>query len=124
MRLLILPGSFAICKLPPDSPIPSWTTPGEFFSITRTPDEISIVCTEDHVPAGIVNCSKGWRCLRVAGAMPFTAVGVLAFLTAPLAAAQISVFAVSTFDTDYLLTQASDFERATTVLRDSGHIVV
>ena len=122
LRLLILPGSFAICKLLPDFPIPSWTTHGEFFSITRTPDETSIVCTEDQVPKEI-NCSKGWRCLRVAGAMPFTAVGVLASLTAPLAAAGISVFAVSTFDTDYLLTQASDFERAATVLRDSGHIV-
>jgi hypothetical protein len=124
LRLLILPGSFAICKLLPDSPIPSWSTYGGFFSITRTPDEISIVCTEDRVPKEIINCSKGWRCLRVAGAMPFTAVGVLASLTAPLAAAGISVFAVSTFDTDYLLTQASDFERAATVLRAAGHIVV
>jgi hypothetical protein len=123
LRLLILPGSFAICKLPPDSPIPSWSTHGQFFSITHTPDEISIVCAEDQLPKEI-DCSTGWRCLRVAGAMPFTAVGVLASLTAPLAAAGISLFAVSTFDTDYLLTQASDFERATAALRDSGHIVV
>lgn len=122
LRLLVVEGSFAICKLPIGSAIPQWATKGNVFSITRTADELSIVCGEDQVPEGI-NCEKDWRCLRIAGAMPFSVVGVLASLTAPLAAAGISLFAISTFDTDYVLVKAADLKRAITVLRTAGHDV-
>ncbi len=122
LLLLVVEGSFAICKMPSGSPIPQWATQGDFFSITRTAEELSIVCGEDQVPKGI-NCEKDWRCLRVAGAMAFTVVGVLASMTAPLASAEISLFAISTFDTDYLLVKAADFDRALTVLRMAGHDV-
>lgn len=122
LRLLVVEGSFAICKLPIGSPIPQWATQGDLFSITGTTDELSIVCGEDQVPEGI-NCEKDWRCLRVAGAMAFTVVGVLASMTAPLASAGISLFAISTFDTDYLLVKAADFVRAITVLRSAGYDV-
>jgi len=122
LRLLVVEGSFAICKLPIGSAIPQWATQSDLFSITRTSEELSVVCGEDQVTEGI-NCEKDWRCLRVAGAMAFTVVGVLASLTAPLAAAGISLFAISTFDTDYVLVKAADFERAITVLRSVGHDV-
>jgi putative acetyltransferase len=122
LRLLGVSGSFAVCKLPGGSAIPAWVTAGNLFSITRTPDELSIVCDETAVPAGVV-CERGWRCLRVAGAMPFTLVGVLASLTAPLTTASVGVFVVSTFDTDYLLVKAGDFEKAVTALRAVGHTV-
>src|SRR5262249_1160614 len=102
LQLLVIDGTFAISKLPSDAPIPSWATAGDVFSITRTADELSIVWRQVDVPGGII-CERDWSCLRVAGSLPFATVGVLNSLTAPLAAARISVFAISTFDTDYLL---------------------
>ena len=122
LALLAVDGTFAVCRLSANAPIPSWATAGDFFSITRTADELSVVCRESAAPGGIT-CERGWRCLRVAGAMPFTAVGVLASLTAPLADAGISLFALSTFDTDYLLVKAADFDAAVDVLRRHGHSV-
>src|SRR6516225_12245128 len=99
MTLLLVDNTFAICRLGGDSTLPPWATASPFFSITRTADELSVVCRQEAVPEGI-NCERGWRCLRVAGTIPFSVVGVLASLTAPLAGAGISVCAVSTFDTN------------------------
>jgi hypothetical protein len=115
-------GTFAICRLSGGAPIPPWATAGHFFSITCTADELSVVCRQENVPEGML-CEGGWRCLRVAGAMPFSAVGVLASLTAPLAEAGVSVFAVSTFDTDYLLVKEDVWQRAVDVLARYGHAV-
>jgi len=120
--LIVLAHNFAVCKLGPDAAIPPWATEGEFFSITRTADELSVVCSQDSVPAGI-RCERDWRCLRVAGAMPFSVVGVVAGLTAALAEAGISVFVVSTFDTDYLLTKQKDWANALEVLRRAGYAI-
>jgi hypothetical protein len=122
LTLLAVDDTFAICRLGAGSPIPPWATAGPFFSITRTADELSVVCGQGAVPESAV-CERGWRCLRVAGAVPFSAVGVLASLAAPLAEAGISVFAVSTFDTDYLLVKEDAWERAVDVLVQSGHAV-
>jgi hypothetical protein len=119
LRLLAVAGSFAVCKLTPGSPVPPWATAGDLFSVTRTPDELSVVCRQEVVPEGVV-CERDWRCLRVAGAMPFTAVGVLASLATPLAAAGVAILAISTFDTDYLLFKAADAEQAVTALRGAG----
>ena len=122
VTLLVVDGTLAVCRLDSDAPMPPWATAGDLFSITRTADELSVVCRQDAVPDGI-NCERGWRCLRVAGTIPFSVVGVLASLTAPLADAGISVFALSTFDTDYLLVKAKDLERAVDVLRRRGHTI-
>jgi uncharacterized damage-inducible protein DinB len=122
LRLLGVAGTFAVCKLPIRSPIPPWAMTGDCFSITRTADELSAVCRQEVVPEGIV-CERGWRCLRVEGTMPFTMVGVLASLTNPIAKAGVSVFSVSTFDTDYLLIKASDMPTACASLRSAGHLV-
>ncbi len=122
LTLIVVDGIFAVCRLAPDAPIPGWSTAGDFFSITRTADELSVVCPEEAVPEG-VKCERAWRCLRAAGAIPFSAVGILASLTAPLAEAGISVFAISTFDTDYLLVKAEDLGRAVDVLRRRGHTI-
>jgi RimJ/RimL family protein N-acetyltransferase len=92
------------------------------FSVTRTGDELSVVCRQDLVPDG-THAEVGWRCLRVAGAMPFTLVGVLASLTGPVAAAGVGVFAVSTFDTDYLFVKQAEFRAAVIALRKAGHSV-
>jgi hypothetical protein len=122
LPLLLLDGTFAICRLDSNAPIPVWSTAADLFSIIRTADELSVICRQDAVPDGI-NCERGWRCLRVARTIPFPVVGVLASLTAPLAEAGISAFAISTFDTDYLLVKAKDLERAVDVLRRWGHTI-
>jgi hypothetical protein len=95
---------------------------GSFLSVTRTADELSVVCAQDAVPGG-VRCERGWRCLRVAGTLEFSLVGVLASLLGPLADAAVGVFVVSTFDTDYLLVKERDFGRAVEALRRHGHPV-
>jgi hypothetical protein len=122
LTLVPLDGTFAVCRLAADAPVPGWATGGPFVSITRTGDELSVVCREGAVPAG-VRCERGWRCLRVAGTLDFSLTGVLASLVGPLAEAGVSASAVSTFDTDYLLVKASGFERAVEVLRRAGHTV-
>jgi hypothetical protein len=122
LRLTSLPDLFVICRLAKDVPVPSWASSGKFFSITRTADELSVVCPQSVLPAG-VQCERGWRCLRVAGSMDFSMIGVVASLVMPLAEAGISVFVVSTFDTDYLLVRAVDLEKALAALRTAGHAV-
>src|SRR5262249_15378315 len=120
--LRVVDGTFAICGLEATAPVPAWATSGDFFSISRTAEELSVVCRQDAVPEG-VRSERGWRCLRVAGTIPFAVVGVLASLTASLAEAGVSAFAVSTFDTDYLLVQETNWPRAVAALRRHGHEV-
>jgi hypothetical protein len=122
LTLTILAESLAVCRLAHDAPLPAWAAHGRLISITRTPDELSIVCEQAHVPEGIT-CEPGWRCLQVAGPLDFALVGVLAALVTPLAAAEISIFALSTFDTDYLLVKADVVEQAIAVLVAAGHTV-
>lgn len=122
LTLTPLPELYAVCRLDQDAPFPTWASSSQFISITRTADELSVVCPQSLVPDG-VRCERGWRCLRVAGTMDFSMIGVLASLVAPLAEAGISVFVVSTFDTDYLLVKADDLTMATAALRATGHAV-
>lgn len=122
LTLTTLPGEFCVCKLPADAAIPAWATQGAFFTITRTKQELSIVCSQSGPPAG-VPCEGGWRCLQVAGPLDFALVGVVASLATPLADAGVSVFIVSTFDTDYLLVKGKDLDRALAALRQAGHTV-
>ena len=119
--LELLPDTFAICRLAPDSPAPEWAQ-GDFVSMTRTPRELSVICRRDAVPEG-VRCEAGWRCLRLVGHFDFTQVGVLASLTKPLAEAKISVFVVGTFDTDYLLVKGACLVSAVEALEDAGHSI-
>jgi hypothetical protein len=122
LQLVLLDGTFAVCRLGPDALLPAWIGGGPFVSITRTADELSVVCRQEEVPEG-VKCERGWRCLRVAGTLDVSLVGVLASLLNPLADVGISVFAVSTFDTDYLLVKDEKLETAMGVLRHAGHTV-
>ena len=119
MKLQLIDGNFAVCRLAPDS---AWSLPvaSGFVSMTRTPDELSIVCEESLVPAETTHVELGWRMFRVAGPIAFDVVGLLASLTAPLAAANISIFAQSTFDTDYLMVNADKLDVAVQVLTTAG----
>lgn len=111
IRLQEVPGRFAVCRLEHGVAIPAWVTQSRVFSVIQTLDELTVVCEADVVPTGVV-CEQPWQCMRVAGAMPFSVTGVLAAITKPLAEAKISVFAFSTYDTDYLMVQESDWDRA------------
>ena len=117
LELRVLAGRFAVCRLAPDAPVPA-----DFWSVTRTEDELSVICAEDAVPAGAA-AEHGWRSLRVAGPLDFALTGVAAALTAPLAAARVSVLAVATFDTDYLFVREESLGRAVAALEAAGHIV-
>jgi hypothetical protein len=118
----VLPGSFAICRLAPDAPLPPWIA-GAFTSITRTATELSIVCDDAAVPASVA-AQRNYRALAVRGPLDFSLVGIVADLSRVLAAASISIFVVSTYDTDYLLVGDANFERAIATLREAGHTVV
>jgi hypothetical protein len=122
LTLIPVAGTFAVCKLSPHAPLPLWAASGSFFSITRTTEELSVVCHQDAVPHS-VRCERGWRCLRVGGALDLSLVGVLASLVGPLAAASLSVFVLSTFDTDFVLVKEQDYEPAMEVLSQSGHSI-
>lgn len=121
-RLETLAAEHGICRLAPSEELPSWAaaTPGAIFSVTRTAEELSIVCAETLPPPGVV-CSRGWRAIRIAGTLEHTLTGVLVALAAPLAEAEIPIFAISSFDTDYLLVPGNRFEAATEVLTEAGH---
>src|SRR5262245_26628362 len=120
LKLLLLPDLYAVCRLDKGVPVPAWASSGTLVSITRTSEELSVVCPQTLVPDG-VRCERGWQCLRVAGTMDFSMIGVVASLVTPLAETGVSVFVISTFDTDYLLVKEKDLARAMAALRAAGH---
>jgi hypothetical protein len=122
LRLFLLDCQLAVCQLGADDEVPGWAGGGPFSSVTRTSQELSIVCREGAVPEGIT-CEGGWRIFQVEGPLDFALTGVLASIAGPLAEAGVSLFALSTFDTDYVMVRESDVERAARALRAAGHRV-
>ena len=120
-ELSVLAGVFVVCRFEATAPIPPWAFAGiGFVSITRTDDELTIICREDQSPD---STAVRWRCLKVHGPFPFNAIGVLSELTQVLAEAGISLLAVSTHDTDYLFVQVKDLADAVRALRRHRHTV-
>lgn len=122
LTLSCLSDVLTICRLEADAPIPSWADGGDFTSITRTVDELSIVCSPRDVPAGI-RCEKGYRCIKVEGPLDFALTGIISSLATVLAREGISIFPVSTFDTDYILVKEEQMEKAALALAQAGHIL-
>jgi hypothetical protein len=122
LELSLLPERFAISRLAADSPIPAWATQGPFFSVTRTGDELSVVTELSLVPVG-VQSQPGWRVLKVHGPFVLSEIGVLSAIATPLAEARISLFVVSTFDTDYLLVASVTLPAAVAALELAGHTI-
>ena len=120
--LTVLPDSLAIVRLSADATLPPWATQGTFFSVTRTSGELSIVCCARQVPPDVA-AQTGWCALKVAGPFALSEVGVLAALVAPLAKASVSVFVISTFDTDYLLVSEKQLLTALAALKHAGHCI-
>jgi hypothetical protein len=117
----IMPGRWAVLRLEATDAVPRWaldTT--DFVSITRTSDELSIVCPETAAPHD-VRSERGWALLKLRGPFPFEQIGVMASFVNPLAAAGISIFSISTFDTDYILIKAVQVAAACQALTAAGH---
>ena len=119
-RYAVLEGTFAVCRLAPTVPVPEWSLRAGFFSITRTADELSLVCAETHVPTGIP-AEYGWACLQLQGPFPFAMSGVLAAFIEPLADAGIGILAISTFDTDCVLVKTDRLAATIATLEQAGH---
>lgn len=122
LNLSLLPHKYAVCQFHPDKHIPYWALLGDFVSLTRTHEELSIVCQQDNVPEGI-EAERGWCCVQVQGAFDFTVSGVNASLAVPLSEAEISVLAIATYATDYLLIKEANVEQALRVLELAGHLI-
>ena len=114
---------YAIARLAPDAPVPAWAWKAEFTSVTRTADELSIVCPADNLPAD-VHSPHRWACLKLEGPFPFSQTGVLLSFIEPLSNNSIPIFAISTYDTDYVLIQEEFIFRAVELLQGAGHILL
>ena len=120
LTLQVQPETLAVCRLDANAQLPGWAMGAFFFALTRTADELSVICLQVNVPPGIT-CEPGWRALKVEGQLDFAMVGVLAGISGALAGAGISLFAISTFDTDYILVKETDLPGALSALRAAGY---
>jgi len=119
----LLPDTYAVCRLDGDAPAPNWASHGPLSSVTRTAAELSVVCPASRVPAEVKK-EVGWKVLMVEGPLDFSLTGVLASLVGPLAREAVTVFTLSTWDTDYLLVKQEQLEKARQVLREEGHHII
>ena len=123
----VIPGAYAVCHLPAKTPLPAWAGIA-FTSVTRTADELSVVCEEHRLPPDLdgveAQVERGWALLKLHGPFPLDAIGVLASVAKPLAEAEISLFAISTFDTDYILVKRIRVKQAIAALTLAGHKLV
>ena len=118
-----LPDTFAICRLAPDAPIPAAIMDRLFICITRTAEELSIVCPANQVPQN-AQCESPWTCFKLEGPFPFSLTGVLASFIDPLAQSGIPIFAISTFDTDYVLVKEESVASTLKTLLAAGHELI
>jgi len=123
MRFSILSGPFAICRLDATAQVPAWAKDGSFLTITRTKDELSIICEQASVPPD-TKAAWDFSCIQLQGPFDFSAIGILESFLAPLAEAAVPVFTVSTYDTDWILIQAKHWDKGLSVLASAGHELV
>ena len=118
--LCVLSETFTIHKLSPDLSIPEEILKSNYYSVTKTDNELSVVCSE-LIEVKSLQSSKGWKCIKVKGPLDFNLTGILAGISDILAQANISIFAISTFDTDYILVRSKDLSSARNKLRKAGY---
>jgi hypothetical protein len=120
LRFRLLPGAYAVIRLSADAAVPGWATKGDFTSISRTADELSIVCAANNIP-GDVDPGPRWACFKLEGPFPFSQTGVLLSFIEPLSNNGVPIFAISTFETDYVLVQEDYIGHALAMLQQAGH---
>jgi len=123
LKFRLISGGFAICRLPASDPVPEWATKGIFNSITRTSDELSIVCPVENVP-GQHKPEVPWMCLKIEGPFAFSQVGIRQAFIKPLVENGVPIFTISTFDTDYILVQETFSGVSLNALQNAGHEIV
>lgn len=111
LKIKLLKERFGVCRLDKNELIPEWIKNSDFYSVTKTLDELSIVCSQDSIPSGI-KCEKDWRTLEIEGPLEFSLIGILSSISTILAEKGISIFAISTYDTDYILVKDKDINDA------------
>lgn len=123
LKMKLLKEKYGVCRLDKNELIPNWAVDGEFYSITKTEDELSIVCVQDKIPQGI-KCEENWKVLKIEGPLDFSLVGILAAISNLMAKNSISIFAISTYDTDYILIKEKDVDRAIMALESDRYKVI
>lgn len=120
MELKIIHQDFSICKVADLSQI---DYSDEFYFIGKTDEELSLVCSTNFVPKNATECEHGWKAFRIQGILDFSLIGILSRISTILAEKEIGIFAVSTFNTDYILTKEENFEKAIMVLEENRYVV-
>jgi len=123
LKFRLLAGAYAIVRMAPDAAIPEWAANGDFTSITRSAEELSIVCAAENVPYG-VDAGPCWVCLKLEGPFPFSQAGVLLSFIEPVSANGVPIFAISTYDTDYVLIMQENWTAAQAALEHAGHELI
>ena len=123
MQIRTLDETFALARLPPTAAVPDWVGGRDLIAVVRTRDELSIVCRADTVPENVLECERGFRGLGIVGTLDFGTTNVIAGLTAPLAAAGIPIFNISTYDTDYILVRDDKLAAAKAALAAAGYTI-
>ena len=130
LTMKLLKDKYSVCRLDKNSIIPNWVMNGEFFSITKTEDELSIFCSQENLPHNMqhelanIQCEKDWRILKVEGPLDFSLVGILSSISSLMAKEKISIFALSTYDTDYILVKENNIDAAINVLIKNNYDVI
>ncbi|MBU3098933.1 MULTISPECIES: ACT domain-containing protein [Clostridium] len=123
LTMKLLNEKFAVCRLNKNEQIPEWVKNSSFYSITKTSDELSIVCSQDSIPSNI-KCEKDWRILKVEGPLDFSLIGIISSISTILALKRISIFAVSTYDTDYILVKNKDIDNTILALSNERYEII
>ncbi|RII35868.1 ACT domain-containing protein [Clostridium chromiireducens] len=123
LSMRLLKDIYGVCRLDKNELIPEWAQKSDFFSITKTNEELSIVCSQEDIPIDI-QCEKNWRVLKIEGPLDFSLIGILSSISTVLANNKISIFAISTYDTDYILVKSSDLDNGIESLLKEGYEVL
>lgn len=123
LSFLVLNSSYSIYRFNNKSVLPDWIYMSDFYSITRTTDEISVVTAGNDTVTEEIPCSKSWKILKISGPLDLNMTGILADISGTLKNHKIPIFVISTFDTDYILVQAKDLDRSVNALEEKGHYV-
>jgi hypothetical protein len=118
----VLKDDYIICRLDAFEGIPEWIKDSPFYSITQTSEELSVVC-EKNTAQQKLTCEEDWKCMRIHGPLGFSETGIISTLTSMLAQNDISVFVISTYETDYILLKKMNLAKAAKILTDAGHEV-
>ena len=123
LTMKVLAEKFGVCRLNKNALIPEWVGASNFYSVTKTSDELSIVCSQASIPSDI-KCEKDWRILKIEGPLEFSLIGILSSISTILAKEGISIFAISTYDTVYILVKEKDIDNAINTLSNERYEII